>query len=290
MSAKQRPRPSQGSDSGELGIHNERVLLLVFESMKWDIHALCSTASVNRKLRAVVNRLLWREVCVFRAPRMIAALTNGALNGRICGGWHTLAKLMFFCCGCKPTRHFKPSQPTPGHRVNASRFSKTSGESFLSNKCRGDLLYISDMCEHQTGNKEEDHVGIYRGVFKGFRRSRTRACLIERQVKLEDSVMCPYCGAPVWSMTAARLVPKSAARRLGSPDGALEYFVCVNGHLYGSCWLVPLSSDDDEYQNDAVYDFDGDDGPRRICYEDRTATNESLGSMGEEVVEDGPAM
>ncbi|KAL6210519.1 hypothetical protein ACLB2K_015751 [Fragaria x ananassa] len=285
MSAMQRVRASQG-DSGELGIHNERVLFLVFESMKWDIHALCSTASVNRKLRAVVNRLLWRQVCLYRAPRMIATLTNGALNGRIGGGWHTLAKLMFFCCGCKPTRHFRLSQPTAGHRVKASRFSKTSGQSFLSKSCKGDLLYVSDMCEHQTGDKEEDHLGIYRGVFRGFHRSRTRACLIERRVKLEENVMCPYCGAPVWSMTAARLVPKSAARRLGSHDGSLEYFVCVNGHLYGSCWLVPLSSDEDGYEEEEDVEECFEDGRRRISYDDRTTTSGSFGSTGEEVVED----
>lgn len=47
-------------------------------------------------------------------------------------------------------------------------------------------------------------------------------------------------------MTAARLVPKSAARRLGTLENGLEYFVCVNGHLHGSCWLVPLSSDEND--------------------------------------------
>lgn len=180
---------------------------------------------------------------MYRAPRMIASLMNGAPNGRIGGEWHAMAKLLFYCCGCQSTRHFELGHPSPGHFVKETRFSKTSGRSFLVNKCRGDLLYVSDPCEHPSGDREDD-LGIYRGVFGGFMKSKTRACLIRRQVELEERVRCPYCGARVWSMTAARLIPKSAARRLGSLDGGSEYFVCVNGHLHGTCWLVPLSSDD----------------------------------------------
>ncbi|KAH1106183.1 hypothetical protein J1N35_009951 [Gossypium stocksii] len=247
MSAAQRRRLnplSQENESDDSGILNECVLLLVFESIKWDLQVLCLTASVNRKLRAIAKRLLWRKLCVYRAPRMVSALVNGSPNGRIGGGWDALAKLMFFCCGCESTRNFKLSRPSPGHFAGASRFSKTSGRSFLTKKCRADLLFVSDPCEHPVGDKEDD-VGIYRGVFRGFLRSNTRACLIGRQVAFDDRVRCPYCGTRVWSMTAARLVPKSAARRLGSRDGRLEYFVCVNGHLHGTCWLVPLSSDEE---------------------------------------------
>ncbi|XVF21816.1 hypothetical protein REPUB_Repub12eG0122400 [Reevesia pubescens] len=264
MSATQRRRlspPSHASQSDDSGILNERILLLVFESIKWDLQVLCLTASVNHKLRAIAKRLLWRKLCVYRAPRMVAALANGAPNGRIGGGWDALAKLMFFCCGCESTRHFKLSQPTPGHFAKASRFSKTSGRSFLTKKCRGDLLFISDPCEHPMRDKEDD-LGIYRGVFRGFMRSKTRACLIRRQVAFDERVRCPYCGTRVWSMTTARLVPKSAARRLVSRDGKLEYFVCVNGHLHGTCWLLPLSSDEevfDDVGDDGSEDQDGDD-------------------------------
>lgn len=251
--------PSQVPESGDSGIFNERILLLVFESVGWDLHMLCLTASLNRKLRAIAERLLWRKLCEYRAPRMIETLANGAPNGRINGGWHALAKLMFYCCGCESTRNFKVSKASPAHFVQASRFSKTSGRSFLTKKCRGDLLYVSDPCEHPNpmGNKEDD-LGIFRGVFRGFLKSTTRACLIRRRAELEERVKCPYCGARVWSMTAARLVPKSAARRLGSHDGGLEYFVCINGHLHGSCWLVPLSSEEDACDEDD--DEDGEDG------------------------------
>jgi hypothetical protein len=42
-------------------------------------------------------------------------------------------------------------------------------------------------------------------------------------------------------MTAAGLAPRSASRRLGAYEGRLEYFVCVSGHLHGSCCLARLS-------------------------------------------------
>ncbi|KAF7818294.1 EID1-like F-box protein 3 [Senna tora] len=294
MNANRRLRPnppSEGSESNDSGILNERILVLVFESLKWDLRTLCVTASLNQKLRAVAKRLLWREMCVYLAPHMVAALASGSPNGRIGGGWDSLAKLMVYCCGCQSTRHFKIGSQVAGHLVKASRFSKTSGRSFLTKKCRGDLLYVSDPCEHRMGELEDD-LGVYRGVFQGFMRSRTRAYLVRRQVELEQIVRCPYCGARVWSMTKARLVPKSAARRLGSHEGGLEYFVCVNGHLHGTCWLVPLSSDDNDLAQEEDDDESNDEsrnGVRRIEPNDRTATNGSMSSMGEDIVADGPA-
>lgn len=176
------------------------------------------------------------------------------------GGWPALAKLLFFCGGCESSRNFELSRPKPGHFVMESRFSKTSGRSFLMKRCRGDLLFVSDPCEHRMGDREDD-LGVFRGVFRGFRESKTRACLIARQVALEETDRCPYCGARVWSMTTAELVPRNAAKRLGSHDGALEYFVCVNGHLHGTCWLAPLSSDEEVNGEDEEYDeMDGSYG------------------------------
>lgn len=256
-SQRQRINPlgDESSNSDDSGIFNERILLLVFQSIKWDIHVICQMASVCRRLRAVAKRLLWKELCAYRAPRMISTLTDGApSSSRMGGGWHALAKVLFFCCGCHSSRHFRVRKPVADHFTKESRFSKTSGRSFLIKKCRNDVLFVSDPCEHPTGDKGQD-LGIYRGVFRGFMKSRTRACLISRQVELEEGVRCPYCGARVWSMTAARLIPKSAERRLGSSDDGIEYFVCINGHLHGTCWLVPLSSDEDDHD-----DWDDDGG------------------------------
>ncbi|KAL2935477.1 EID1-like F-box protein 3 [Bienertia sinuspersici] len=242
----------------ESRILNEQILVLVFGHVNWDLQTLCATARVSRKFRAVAKRTLWPALCSYRAPRMVGALSHGLPGSRIGGGWHALAKLMLFCCGCQPTSNLKLTDPVLGHLVKESRFSKTSGLSFLTKRCRGDLLYVSDPCEHLMGEGRDD-LGVYRGVFRGFMRSKTRAYLIGKQVQLDERVRCPYCGARVWSMSSAKLVPKSAARRLGTHNGGLEYFVCINGHLHGACWLVPLTSDEDNLLDDDD-DNDDDDG------------------------------
>ncbi|CAL4894207.1 unnamed protein product [Urochloa decumbens] len=244
------------------GIMDEKVLELVFRALNWDPQSLCVVARVSRRLRAVAERVLWRELCVSRAPRMVAALTGGApasapAAGRIGGGWPALAKLLLFCCGAA-------GASVPGHFAPVSRFSKTSGRSFLSRRCAGDLLYVSDPCEHAVPGGGGDaagageDVGAYRGVFRGFMRSRTRAWLVGHRAALEPRVRCPYCGARVWSMTAAGLAPRSASRRLGANEGRLEYFVCVSGHLHGSCWLARLSDSEGAGPGDGGSDG-GDD-------------------------------
>ncbi|KAF8392480.1 hypothetical protein HHK36_022822 [Tetracentron sinense] len=279
MNENQRSRHntlSDDSNSGDSGILNERVLMLIFESINWDRHVLCSLASVCRKLRAIAKRLLWKELCVSRVPRMVSALLYGAPNGRVGGGWHAMAKLLFFCCGGDSSRHFRVNRASPGHFVKESRFSKTSGRSFLIKNCQQDLLYLSDPCEHPMGDNV-DNLGVYRGVFQGFSKSMTRDCLIRRQAELEERVRCPFCGTRVWSMTRARLVPRSASRRVGSEDGRLEYFVCVNGHLHGTCWLAQLSSEEEDN------DYNGEDGVRIASTDNgRLSSSES-----EEEVEDG---
>ena len=77
-------------------------------------------------------------------------------------------------------------------------------------------------------------------------------------------------------------VPKSAARRLGSCDGGLDYFVCVNEHLHGTCWLVPLSSDENDVDEDddasGDEDDEDDDGTRKKD-EDNGAGDLDLGGM-----------
>ncbi|XP_074314628.1 EID1-like F-box protein 3 [Silene latifolia] len=258
------------SDSGfmpepESGIVNEKILLLVFEFIKWDLPTLCTIGQVCRKLRAVSQRVLWRELCINRAPTIIGALMHGSHNSQFGGGWHSLGKLLFYCCGCQPTPNIQIQDPKPGHIVKAVRFSKTSGQSFLIKSCREDLLYVNDPCEHAIKGGEDD-LGLFRGVFRGFFRSKTRACLINRQVKLEERVRCPYCGARVWSMASAKMVPKSAVVRLGSHKDGLDYFVCINGHLYGACWLVRLSSDGDDDPHD-----DHDFGQGSARYSTRTS-------------------
>ncbi|KAJ3699259.1 hypothetical protein LUZ61_002964 [Rhynchospora tenuis] len=263
MVLRQRTNPNTG-------ILDEQVLCLVFRHLNWDPQTLCSTACTSRRLRAVAERVLFFELCLSRAPRLVSSLVAACSTlplgksgsaPRIPGGWSALAKLLLFCCGCKPSRFFPLSNAVPGHFVAVSRFSKTSGQSFLLRRFWGDLLYVSDPCEHGSPAEEDQDLGAYRGVFCGFMRSHTRACLVERNVKLETQIRCPYCGARVWSMSGASLIPKHAARRLGSQVNRMEYFVCVYGHLHGSCWLARLSSDDDDTDDESNDDDERDDEP-----------------------------
>ncbi|XP_052135712.1 uncharacterized protein LOC127754272 [Oryza glaberrima] len=63
-----------------------------------------------------------------------------------------------------------------------------------------------------AGAVYDDVVGAYRG----FMPSRTRAFLVIHRGPLEPHVRCPYCGARVWSMTAAGLARLSSS---SSSDG-----------------------------------------------------------------------
>jgi len=167
----------------------------------------------------------------------------------VTGGWLPLGKLLFHCPGCHQSKHFY-SKNIPDHFVFKSRFSKTSGKSFLPVKCRADTLYISDCCEH-LDNGDDDDLGVYRGVFRAFGSSRTRRFLMENRVDYEEAELCPFCRGKVWSMRGAELVPPSAFRRLGAYKDNVDYFVCVNGHLHGMASLISpsdseLSGDDDE--------------------------------------------
>ena len=200
---------------------------------------------------------------------MVSELTSGA-RPVIEGGWDALGRLMIYCAGESQeitthgvsaremlsreevsTRGTSVNLRVGPHFVRTTRFSKTSGRSFLVPECRSDVLYISDPCEHQGKNNnnsggggDEDDIGFFRGVFRDFLNSATRKLLLELCVKLEGKdVFCPYCFNRVWSLLRANMIPKSAHRRLAA-HGDVKYFVCLNGHLYGSCSLMHLSDSD----------------------------------------------
>ncbi|OEL26663.1 hypothetical protein BAE44_0012313 [Dichanthelium oligosanthes] len=98
---------------------DKKVLKLVFRALNWDPQSLCMVARVSRRQRAVAERVLWRELCVSRTPRMVAARMGGApalapAVGRIGGGWPARAKLLLFCCGAAEAA-------VPGHFAPVSR-------------------------------------------------------------------------------------------------------------------------------------------------------------------------
>lgn len=159
------------------------------------------------------------------------------------GSWKALGKLLVYCCGNKRGGLFNKIN-VPGHFVYKTRFSRTSGKSFLIPQCRTDVLYMSDPCEHLDKGEEGD-VGFFRGIFKSFSVSRVRKMLIEKDAKFHPREVCPYCKSKLWSMAQAKMVPKSASFRLGAYEDCVEYFVCLNGHVLGICTLLPLSDSEE---------------------------------------------
>ncbi|THU71612.1 hypothetical protein C4D60_Mb04t03300 [Musa balbisiana] len=159
------------------------------------------------------------------------------------GSWKALGKLLIYCSGCSHRGVFNITH-IPGHFVYRTRFSRTSGKSFLIPQCRMDDLYVSDPCEHLDQGDDGD-VGFFRGVFKSFPISSVRKMLIDRQVILHPTEVCPYCKAKLWNMLQAKMIPRSACVRLGAYDDSIECYVCLNGHMVGACTLLPLSDSEE---------------------------------------------
>lgn len=238
------PHKKRSRECTPKDLSDERVLFLITHHSNWNPFLLCLLSCVCKKTAAIADRVLWREFCRSRAPKMVSDLLVGAKNGRIDGGWYAVAKLFLYCAGCNQSTtgtHF-PMRPVPGHFRPRTRFSRTAGRSFLIPHCRRkDTLYVSDPCEH--ANEPED-VGLFRGVFRGFDKSETKRLLTSKRVQLEKEEMCAFCKARVWSMGAAQMIPNSASARLAAFNGNVEYFVCLNGHVNGTCSLLPLSDSD----------------------------------------------
>lgn len=239
--ASKRLRLSPNSHNSSNEFLDEQLLRFISKATNWNPFLLCLLSGVCRKLNAIVKRVLWKEFCRSRAPKMVSDLLNGTRNGHIDGGWQALGKLLLHCAGCHATKNFQV-KTVPGHIVHMTRFSRTSGKSFLIPQCRSDVLYVTDLCEHED---DEEDVGLFRGVFPRFEKSKTRRLLTDRRVELDDKEMCPFCRAKVWSMSTAKMIPKSASRRLAAYNENVEYFICLNGHMNGKCSLLPLSDSED---------------------------------------------
>lgn len=190
---------TESGSNGGVGLLDEKVLYLVFKSMNWNPFLICQYTLVCKRFADVMKKVIWKEFCLSRAPKMVSHLLSGAggQGGTIAGGWQPLGKLMFSCPGSHQSKHFY-SKTIPGHFVWKSRFSRTSGKSFLPIQCRSDTLYISDCCEH-LDNGDDDDLGVYRGVFRAFGTSKTRRLLIENRVDLEETEFCPFCREKVQS-------------------------------------------------------------------------------------------
>ncbi|KAI5062602.1 hypothetical protein GOP47_0023141 [Adiantum capillus-veneris] len=192
---------------------DERVLSLVAKHANWNPFSICLLSCLCKKTRAISDRHLWREFCRSRARCLQSALSSN-----------------------------HPMQAVAGHSVRETRFSRTSGRFFLIPKCRSDILYVSDPCEH--ANTPED-VGLFRGVFSSFDKSETKKLLIIKRVPISEGEYCPYCKVGVWNMKCAQMTPKSASTRLAAYNETIDYSVCLNGHVIGRCALLHLTESEE---------------------------------------------
>ncbi|KAI3452245.1 hypothetical protein Pfo_008910 [Paulownia fortunei] len=220
----------------------EEVIFLVFNHLNWNPKLIVALSCACKWFDDLAKRVLWKEFCKTRAPKMMLDLQSSGSH-IVDGNWSALGKLLIYCSGCNKDGLFN-SIHIPGHFVYRTRFSRTSGKSFLLPQCRTDVLYVSDPCEHLDQGDEGD-AGFFRGIFKSFATSKVRKMLINRSAALHPTEVCPYCKAKLWNMLAAKMIPSSASCRLGAYEDCIEYYVCLNGHVLGICTLLPLSDTDE---------------------------------------------
>ncbi|KAF5953294.1 hypothetical protein HYC85_006150 [Camellia sinensis] len=189
--------------------------------LNWNPKLIAAFSCACKWLDDVAKKVLWKEFCKARAPKMMLDLQSSGSHS-VDGNWRALGKLLIYCPGCTKGGLFNNIH-IRGHFVYRTRFSRTSGKSFLLPQCRTDVLYVSDPCEHLDQGEEGD-VGFFRGVFKSFAMSKVRKMLISRGAKFHPTEVCPYCKAKLWSMLQAKMVPPSASCRLGSYEDAIEYY------------------------------------------------------------------
>ncbi|KAJ6960107.1 EID1-like F-box protein 2 [Populus alba x Populus x berolinensis] len=221
---------------------SEDVIFLVFQQLNWNPKLIATLSCVCKWFDDLAKRVLWKAFCRARAPKMMLDLQSSGSHS-VDGNWRALGKLLIYCSGCTKGGLFN-NVHIPGHFVYRTRFSRTSGKSFLLPQCRTDVLYVSDPCEHLDQGDEGD-VGFFRGIFKSFSMSKVRKMLIKRGAQLHPTEVCPYCKAKLWSMQQAEMIPQSASCRLGAYDDCIEYYVCLNGHVLGICTLLPLSDSEE---------------------------------------------
>ncbi|KAL9239985.1 hypothetical protein vseg_014252 [Gypsophila vaccaria] len=217
---------------------SEDVIFIVFQQMNWNPKLIAAFSCACKWFDDIAKRVLWKEFCNTRAPKMMFDFQSSGSHS-VDGSWRALAKLLIYCSPCTNPAFFN-NLHSSGHFVYKTRFSRTSGKSFLLPQCRSDVLYVSDPCEHLDQGEDGD-IGYFRGMFKSFQMSKARKLLIKRGARFHPTQLCPYCKAKLWSMREANMIPQSASCRLGAYEDCIEYIVCLNGHMVGVCTLLPLS-------------------------------------------------
>ncbi|XP_010528386.1 PREDICTED: EID1-like F-box protein 2 isoform X2 [Tarenaya hassleriana] len=240
----------------KFGHLDEDVLFLMFQNLNWNPKLIATMSCVCKWFNEFSKRVLWKEVCRARAPRVARDLQSRG-SQTIDVEWRALGKLLVYCTGSSKDGLFKGVE-TPGHFVHKSRFIKASGKYFLPPKCKTDVLYVSRTCRHLDDGTEEmgtigwdpGDMGFFRGVFKSFSTSKVRKMLIEKGAPFHPTEVCPYCEAKLWSIGEAEMIPETASISLDAHEHGVEYYVCLNGHMIGACTLWYILESESEYEYD----------------------------------------
>jgi len=116
----------------------EDAMYLVFKHMNWNPKMIAILSSVCKWFDEFAKRVLWKEFCNARAPKMMKDLHSDGSH-IVDGNWKALGKLLIYCAGCPSGDLFSNIQdPILGHFVYRIHISRTLLKSLLAPQCRSE--------------------------------------------------------------------------------------------------------------------------------------------------------
>ncbi|KAJ8485415.1 hypothetical protein OPV22_017900 [Ensete ventricosum] len=120
---------------------SEDAIYLVFRHLNWNPRLIALMSCVCKWFDEIAKRILWKEFCRSRAPKMMLDLQSCGSHS-VDGSFSSIVQgAAAIGVGLFNITHI------PGHFVYRTRFSRTCGKSFLIPQCRTDDLYVSDPCK-----------------------------------------------------------------------------------------------------------------------------------------------
>ncbi|KEH21638.1 putative F-box domain, NAD(P)-binding domain-containing protein [Medicago truncatula] len=78
---------------------SEDAIFLVFHNLKWNPKLIAALSCVCKWFDDLAKRVLWKEFCRTRAPKMLCDLQSTGSHV-VDGNWRALGKLLTYCSGC----------------------------------------------------------------------------------------------------------------------------------------------------------------------------------------------
>ncbi|CAB4274854.1 unnamed protein product [Prunus armeniaca] len=221
---------------------SEDAIFLVFQQLNWNPKLIATLSCVCKWFDDLAKRVLWKEFCRTRAPKMMIDLQSSGSHS-VDGTGGRSGNCLFTVQDLRRVASLIPFKSLvtlfigPGSLGHLGRaFSCHNAEQMFC-MC---LIPVNILTKVKRGM-----LVFFRGVFKSFSMSKVRKMLIKKEAQLHPTEVCPYCKAKLWSMLQAKMIPQSASCRLGAYEDCIEYFVCLNGHMLGICTLLPLSDSEE---------------------------------------------